>query len=375
MAWKPTGSPIVRKQRDKWVVRVDGVDTGTGKHKPKQLGTYKSQRSALKAAREMKVEGVVADKGTVSWLVRRYVAGRTDITPKAQEQYAWAIPHIEAGLGAIQLSMLDRDDVAGWIEALAAGGKLSKRSVQICRTVLRAALTEAVDEGLIARSPAARVGLPRTVAKPVREKETETWTADEVDRFLEATAGHRWAVAFRVSVLYGLRRSEMLALKWKNLDVEAGTLKIDESIVATRNGAEWSNAKNERSRRTIPIDEDTMRAFARRRAEQAAERLVAGEKWEDNDLIVATRVGRLVLPRSYDRALERFVESAELPRLTSHGLRHTAATHMVQQASDLGELRAIADILGHSPEMLMNTYAHALPNSQLAVVDRIGRRS
>jgi len=375
MAWKPTGSPIVRKQRDKWVVRVDGLDTVTGKHKPKQLGTYKSQRSALAAAREMKAENAVADKGTVSWLVRRYVAGRTDITPKAQEQYAWAIPHIEAGLGAIQLSMLDRDDVAGWIEALAAGGKLSKRSVQICRTVLRAALTEAVDEGLIPRSPAARVGLPRTVAKPVREKETETWTADEVDHFLEATAGHRWAVAFRVSVLYGLRRSEMLALKWKNLDVEAGTLKIDESIVATRTGAEWSNAKNERSRRTIPIDEETMRSFARRRAEQAAERLAAGAEWEDNDLILATRSGRLVLPRSYDRALERFIESAELPRLTSHGLRHTAATHMVQQASDLGELRAIADILGHSPEMLMNIYAHALPNSQLAVVDRIGRRS
>jgi len=61
--------------------------------------------------------------------------------------------------------------------------------------------------------------------------------------------------------------------------------------------------------------------------------------------------------------------------LTSHGLRHTAASHMVQQASYLGVLRAIADILGHSPEMLMNTYAHALPNSQQAVDDRIGRRS
>ena len=125
----------------------------------------------------------------MSWLVRRYVAGRTDITPKAQEQYAWAIPHIEAGLGAIQLSMLDRDDVAGWIEGLANGGKLSRRSVQICRTVLRAALSEAVDEGLIPRSPAARVGLPRTVAKPKREKETETWTVDEVEAFLEATRG------------------------------------------------------------------------------------------------------------------------------------------------------------------------------------------
>jgi hypothetical protein len=73
----------------------------------------------------------------VSWLVRRYVAGRTDITLKSREQYEWAIPHIENGLGAVQLSLLDRDDVATWIGNLAAGGKLSRRGVQICRNVLR----------------------------------------------------------------------------------------------------------------------------------------------------------------------------------------------------------------------------------------------
>ena len=374
MAWKPTGQPTVRKQRDKWVVRVDGIDTASGKHRPRQMGTYASQRSALAAARSMKAEDRSTERGTVSWLVRRYVAGRTDITEKAQEQYAWAIPHIEDGLGAIPLATLDRDDVTRRVEALAAGGRLSKRSVQICRTVLRAALTEAVDEGLISRSPAARVGPPRTVAKPVKEKETVAWTADQVDRFLVATADHRWTIAFRLGVLYGLRRSEVLALRWDDVDVKANTLRIDESLVATKAGARWSNAKNERSRRTIPIDDETMRVFAKRRADQAAERLAAGSEWEDNNLIVATRSGRLVLPRSFDRALARIVDNTELPRLTSHGLRHTAATHMVQGANHLGELRAIADLLGHSPEMLMNTYAHALPNNQAAVVDRIGRR-
>ena len=80
--------------------------------------------------------------------MRRYVAGRTDITLKSQEQYEWAIPHIENGLGAIQLAMLDREDVAIWITNLANGGKLSRRGVQICRNVLRASLSEAVDEGL-----------------------------------------------------------------------------------------------------------------------------------------------------------------------------------------------------------------------------------
>jgi integrase len=375
MAWKSTGQPTVRKQRDKWVVRVDGIDTATGKHRPRQLGTYQSQRSAQAAARSMRADDRTTERGTVSWLVRRYVASRTDISEKAQEQYAWAIPHIDNGLGAIPLATLDRDDVARWIEALAAGGKLSKRSVQICRTVLRAALSEAVEEGLLPRSPAARVGLPRTVAKPVKEKEAVAWNEQQVDRFLAATADHRWAIAFRLGVLYGLRRSEVLALRWDDLDTEKQTLRIDESLVATNEGAAWGNAKNERSRRTIPIDDDTMRVFARRRAEQAAERLAAGSEWEDNDLIIATRAGRLVLPRSYDRALATIVDKVGLPRLTSHGLRHTAATHMVQSSSDLGELRAIADLLGHSPEMLMNTYAHALPNSQAAVVDRLRRES
>ena len=78
-----------------------------------------------------------------------------------------------------------------------------------------------------------------------------------------------------------------------------------------------------------------------------------------------------MLPRSYDRALALIVDKAKLPRLRSHGLRHTAATHMVNNAKDVGELRAIADILAHSPEMLMTVYAHALPQSRQAIVDRI----
>ena len=102
---------------------------------------------------------------------------------------------------------------------------------------------------------------------------------------------------------------------------------------------------------------------------------MAGSKWEDHDLIIATHVGRPVMPRSLDRALEVLVEDAGLPRLTSHGLRHTAATHMVRGARNVGELRAVADVLGHSPDMLMKVYAHAMPESTRAVADRIGTRA
>ena len=176
--------------------------------------------------------------------------------------------------------------------------------MQICRTVLRAALAEAVDEGLIPRSPAARVALPRTVAKPAKVKEIEAWDAAEVTRFLEATRDHRWAIGFRLGVLYGLRRSEVLALRWDDLDVDAKTLRIDQSVVAVSTGAAWSDAKNERSRRRIPLDDETLRALEAPsgRAGRRTPRSPAAA-WEDHDLIIATRQGRLVLPRSYDRAL------------------------------------------------------------------------
>ena len=375
MGWKATGQPTVRKQRDKWVVRVDGIDTATGKHRPRQLGTYPSQRAALAAARSGQADRRSTERGTVSWLVRRYVAGRTDITLKSRESYEWAIPHIEAGLGAIPVARLDREDVAEWIDGLASAGELSRRSVQICRTVLRAALAEAVDEGIIPRSPAARVALPRTVAKPAKVKEIEAWEATEVSRFLEATREHRWAVGFRLGALYGLRRSELLALHWDDLDIDAKTLRIDQSVVAVSAGAAWSDAKNARSRRRIPLDDETLRTLKRRRSEQATERLLAGSAWEDSDLIIATRQGGLVLPRSYDRALALAIDKAGVPPLTSHGLRHTAATQMVAGAMDVGQLRAIADILGHSPDMLMKTYAHAMPASTSAVVRGIAERS
>jgi len=99
----------------------------------------------------------------------------------------------------------------------------------------------------------------------------------------------------------------------------------------------------------IALDANTLAELARHRAAQLEERLWAGGEWQDYDLIVATRRGRPVLPSNFDHTSAVLVRKAELPRLTSHGLRHTAATHMVRNASDVGELRAAADILGHSP--------------------------
>ncbi len=103
MAWKPTGRPMVRQQRDKWVVRVDGLDTETGKARPRQLGTYKSRRAAQMAATEFAAAGDTGtDRSSVGFLVDQWVASRTDIASKTKMQYEWAAGHIRSGLGSIR---------------------------------------------------------------------------------------------------------------------------------------------------------------------------------------------------------------------------------------------------------------------------------
>jgi integrase len=376
MAWKATGEPTVRQHRGRCVVRVDGIDTTTGRHRPRQLGTYPSKRAAEAAARTAAAEGRVGpERGTVSWLVRRWVRGRTDISQKGREQYEWALAHIEAGLGAVRIDRLDREDVSAWLDGLAKGGRLSRRSIEVCRTVLKASLTDAVEEGLLRRNPAARVPLPKTVAKPPKVKEAEVWDEAEVARFLTAAAGHRWGAGLRLCVLYGLRRSELLALRFDDIDLVAGTVRFDEGLVDVRTGIAWSEGKTHRARRVLGVDPRTVRALAERRRAQLEERLAAGPLWQDHDLVIATRVGSPVIPRNFDRSLREVVAAAGVLRLSSHGLRHTAATHIVRHADDVGELRAAADLLGHSLDVLLRIYAHTMPQALPTVTAKIAGRA
>ena len=101
MGWKATGQPTVRQQRDKWVVRVDGIDTETGRARPRQVGTFTSQRAARAAASTATASGFAPNsRGTLSWLLDRWVASRTDVTAKSRVQYEWAAGHLKTGLGS-----------------------------------------------------------------------------------------------------------------------------------------------------------------------------------------------------------------------------------------------------------------------------------
>lgn len=191
MAWKQSGHPTVQKQRDKWVVRVDGIDTESGRRRPRQVGTYPSRRSAQAAASAFTAAGeVAAERETIGHLVDQWVAGKVDVSNKTRLQYEWAAGHISAGIGGVRIDRLERADVARWFDQLATEDRFSRRSIQIMRMVLRAALADAVEIGELRRSPAARVGMPRTIAKTDRQRDAEAWTEEELQAFLATTTDH-----------------------------------------------------------------------------------------------------------------------------------------------------------------------------------------
>jgi integrase len=323
MSWKATGRPTVRKQRARRVVRVDGIDTETGKARPRQLGTYPSQRAARVAAAAAIESGHDRpQRGTVAELLDEWVSSRTHVSPNQAQQYRWAARHINGGLGAIALARLERSDVNTWLERLAQSGTLSRRSIQIIRMSLRAAIASAVGSGDLRRNVVADVPMPRDVKRLPKTKDADAWDNDEIERFVAVTRHHRWGGPSLLQLMYGLRRSELLALHWSSVDLESGTVAIVAGLVESDGKLVWSEGKNTRSRRRIALDRAMIQTLREHRRCQAAERIRAGGAWENNDLVVANHTGGPVLPRNYNHTLDTITVAAGVRRLTSHGLRH-----------------------------------------------------
>ena len=366
MAWKRS----VNASRSGW--SVDGIDTESGKHRPRQLGTFTSRRSAQRAASAFTESAAMgADHGTVGALVDSWVAGCVHVSARARMQYEWAASQIRRDLGAIRVDRLTREDVARWLEAWPADtspGAASSSSARSCvlrwptpspRASCGAAppiesachrrrqagaqrrRDQGVDRGGGAAVPAldrrAPLGRPDPAGPALRAAPQRAARPELVGR--RSQEGHG---AHRARPDRGPRPPGLVGRQERSLGARSRS----------------TPRRRRRSPRTGGF--------------QAEERLAAGLVGRQRP-----RGGQQdtpVSPGNFDQTLERLVAKAGVPRLTSHGLRHTAATHMVRHAEDIGEMRAAADLLGHSPDMLMKAYAR-IPQSIQTVTDKIAQRS
>ena len=255
--------------------------------------------------------------------------------------------HILPTLGRMNLRALTPTHVRTLLANKAADG-LGARSVQIIHSTLRTMLSEAMREELIERNVV-------TVVRPpsVERVEVQPWSTEEASRFLAASADHRLHALFAVGVALGLRKGELLALRWDDVDLEGGVLHVRQNVQRLPEmGLVFGPPKSNKSRRTIPLPAASAKVLRTHRANQAAEALALGPAWVDSGLVFTSTVGTVIEPRNLNRFFDELIAKAGVRRIRFHDLRHTCASLLLAQnvpARVVGDPRALAARLNHRP--------------------------
>ena len=352
---------ISRRKGGGWMAQY-AVHTAEGRKRRTLYGKTRAEVAAkLAKALSDRGDGLVFDAGKLKvgeylerWL-RDSVEG--NVRPRTFSNYRLqARRHITPALGGIKLKALTPAHVQGlYRQKLDAG--LSAASVRSIHAVLHRALKQALRWGLVPRNVTEAVDIPQLVHEEVRALSPE-----EARVFLEAARGDRYECMYVVAVTVGLRRGEVLGLKWTDVDLEAATLRVARQLQRMRDGSglRFTAPKGGKGR-TVSLPPRTVEALRAHRARQAQERLKAGSLYRDGNLVFATRVGTPLGPSNIDRrSFKPLLAKAGLPDVRFHDLRHTCATLLLSKGVNP---KFVQELLGHADVGLtLNTYSHYLPS-------------
>jgi integrase len=267
--------------------------------------------------------------------------------------------HLVPGLGRIGLAKLTPADVQAFLNRKLGAG-LSARRVQMLHAVLRRALKTAEEWGMVSRNVARLAHPPR-----VPKHEIRPLTPDDAKRLNEAASEDRLRALWVTALGTGCRQGELLALRWEDVDLEAGALRVRHTLARVDGKLTLLEPKTDRSRRTVMLPEVVVAALSAHRTRQKMERLVAGSRWVDSGHVFTTTIGTPLEAAVVTRAFQRALARAGLPRSRFHDLRHAAATFALAQGFTLEDVK---NLLGHSSIVLTsNTYGHVLEARQRLV--------
>ena len=270
-------------------------------------------------------------------------------------------------LGAITLSKLSPQHLQALYAARLAAGAATTTVIHL-HALLHLALDEALRLGLVQRNVTNLVNPPRRV-----REEMKALTPEQARRFLEVAAETPLEAFYVLAVMTGMRIGELLALKWRDVDLDRHTAQVRATVQRLGPSLSFSEPKSARSRRKVALPQMAVEALRRHRASQAEERLALGPAWDDLDLVFPNGVGR---PMEHSnlriRSFQPLLMKAELPKIRLHDLRHTAATLLLLQGV---HVKVVSEMLGHaSIAITLDLYSHVLPDMQreaTAAMDRL----
>ena len=241
---------------------------------------------------------------------------------------------------------------------------LSPKSVRGVRATLRAGLNQAMRWGMINRNAATAVELPRS-----RRFNIQPLTPAEARTFLESIRGDRLQALYSVALTMGLRQGEALGLRWSDVDLDLGYLRITKQLQRVDGVLQRVELKTERSRRTLVLPASILQGLRDHRRQQVEERLASGGEWKESGFVFTTPEGLPLEGTTVTRHFHRHLDRAGLEQRRFHDLRHSCATLLLVQGVSP---RVVMDVLGHSEiAMTMNTYSHVVPELRRDAADRM----
>lgn len=355
---------LTRRGKHSWRLKFDVGTDATGKRKTRYV-TVRGKRQD--AERELTRLLSAADSGTlvdpskvtVSEYIRRWLEGAHGLANKTSERYLeLAENQIFPTLGEVLLQKLRPNDVKNWHDQLLKAGSKKGRplapiTVGHAHRVLHRALQIGVETEVLARNVASAIAPPK-----VEAEEVEIFDADQVAEVLEKLRGHWLHNMTAVNLATGVRRGELLAIQWGDLDLEGAALRVERALEETKaGGLRFKPPKTKHGRRTLSLPPSAVAVLREHRVKQLEKRLALGLGKPSGDTLVFGRFdGSPMSPRQLSKAWRQVGKSLGLPLVDFHALRHTHASALIAAGLDVV---MISRRLGHAnPTVTLNIYGH-----------------
>ena len=357
-----------------------GRDPATGKKRYRQRGGFPTKRACEDALREIvgRVSaGDYADWGgtTFDEYAQRWLAAVTPtVRPTTAASYRSMLTvHVVPVLGATKLNKISGLDLSTLYGDLLLSGYrkgktprgLSPTTVRYLHRILTHAFEDAVRWGLLLRNPVRQVDPPRKA-----DVEIATWSAAEVRSFLESVSSDRLAAMWVLLCTTGMRRGEVLGLRWDDIDLDNGRIAVRRALVEIA-GSEvhLSEPKTSRGRRSVSLDTRTIDALAQHRRRHAEEHLARGLGGRP-EVVFTSADGALIQPQYVTRSFRSLTRKAGLRAIRLHDLRHTSATLALSAGI---HPKIVSERLGHSTvQLTLDRYSHVVDGLQDVAAQQLG---